>query len=79
MVMSRSAMGASMTVMVMAVVRTVVSITVTGPAVTAASDGGANEEGGTVCEAAAAVVGCAKGVVSGIRGGRIPKLRWLGM
>jgi hypothetical protein len=46
-----------------------------GTAVTAASDGGANVVGGTSCDAE----GCVRyeGVVPRIRGGGIPKMRWL--
>jgi hypothetical protein len=67
-------------VMVMAVVRAVVRMTVAGPAVTAASssnDSGGNVVRGTSHDARGVVVGY-KGVVSRIRCGGIAKMGWLG-
>jgi hypothetical protein len=70
-----------LTVMVMAV-RTVVRMTMTGPAVTAGSppsDRGGNVVGCTSYNAGNVVLLYGKGVVWGIRGGGIPKMRWLRM
>ena len=65
------------TVVVMAM-RAMVRMAATGLTVTAAPDGGGNVVRGASCDAKGGLR-YAKGVVPRIRGGRKPKVRWLGM